>query len=209
MYLAASAYVSSWHSSAGNPPSGGQEVPGVILKYRTTRVADDWEACCDRHRFVPGAFVWDGASWRCGQKRAVRQRIPAKRLQLDREAPRVPRRALRSGGAERSGGRCRRPRGQRLRRQERLPHRLALEADVGGMALQAAEGAGNTFAGFWHGGAFSRLATDIPIAQGRVDGGAIHASRTVRRSLGGAGRKAPVGRVGKPGELRADDHTTQ
>jgi hypothetical protein len=44
-------------------------------------------------------------------------------------------------------------------RQERLPHRLALEADVGGMALQAAEGAGNAFAGFWHGGAFSRLAT--------------------------------------------------
>ena len=44
-------------------------------------------------------------------------------------------------------------------RQERLPHWLALEADVGGMALQAAEGAGNTFAGFWHGGAFSRLAT--------------------------------------------------
>jgi hypothetical protein len=27
------------------------------------------------------------------------------------------------------------------------------------MAMQAAEGAGNTFAGFWHGGAFSRLAT--------------------------------------------------
>jgi hypothetical protein len=22
------------------------------------RVAEDWEACCDRHRFVPGAFVW-------------------------------------------------------------------------------------------------------------------------------------------------------
>jgi hypothetical protein len=46
-------------------------------------------------------------------------------------------------------------------RQERLPHWLALEADVGGMALQAAEGAGNTFAGFWHGGAgaFSRRAT--------------------------------------------------
>src|SRR5262245_55722659 len=37
------------------------------------------------------------------------------------------------------------------------------------MALQAAEGAGNTFAGFWHGGAFSRLATVLPIAQGRVD----------------------------------------
>jgi hypothetical protein len=31
--------------------------------------------------------------------------------------------------------------------QERLPHWLALEADVGGMALQAAEGAGDTFAG--------------------------------------------------------------
>jgi hypothetical protein len=44
-------------------------------------------------------------------------------------------------------------------RQERLPHRLALEADVGGMALLAAQGAGNAFAGFWHGGAFSRLAT--------------------------------------------------
>jgi hypothetical protein len=44
-------------------------------------------------------------------------------------------------------------------RQEGLPHWLALEADVGGMALQAAEGAGNAFAGFWHGGAFSRLAT--------------------------------------------------
>jgi hypothetical protein len=27
------------------------------------------------------------------------------------------------------------------------------------MALQAAEGAGNALAGFWHGGAFSRLAT--------------------------------------------------
>jgi hypothetical protein len=57
--------------------------------------------------------------------------------------------------------------------QERLPQWLALEADVGGMALQAAEGAGNTFAwfwhggagntfaGFWHGGAFSRLGTPL------------------------------------------------
>jgi hypothetical protein len=27
------------------------------------------------------------------------------------------------------------------------------------MALQAAEGAGNAFAGFWHGGTFSRSAT--------------------------------------------------
>jgi hypothetical protein len=43
--------------------------------------------------------------------------------------------------------------------QERLPHWLALEADVGGMALQAAEGAGNAFAGFCHGGASSHLAT--------------------------------------------------
>src|SRR6185503_4403012 len=80
-------------------------------------------------------------------------------------------------------------------RQERMPHWLALEADVGGMALQAAEGAGNTFAGFWHGGAFSRLATDLPIAQGRVDGGVIRASRAVRRSLGcraqGSGRAGP------------------
>jgi hypothetical protein len=45
--------------------------------------------------------------------------------------------------------------------QVRLPHWLALEPDVGGMALQAAEGAGNAFAGFWHGGAFSPLATDL------------------------------------------------
>jgi hypothetical protein len=28
------------------------------LKYRTRRVADDWEACCDHHGLVPAAFVW-------------------------------------------------------------------------------------------------------------------------------------------------------
>jgi len=137
----------------------------------------------------------DGASWPCERKGAVRQRIRAKRLQLGREAPRVRRRALRSGEQSDQrvdvGGR----EGSICFRQERMPHWLALEADVGGMALQAAEGAGNAFAGFWHGGAFSRLATDLPIAQGRVDGGVIRASRAVRRSLGcraqGSGRAGP------------------
>ena len=49
-------YGKSWHSSAGNRSSGGQQVPGVTSKYRTRRVA--WEACRDHHRFLPGAFVW-------------------------------------------------------------------------------------------------------------------------------------------------------
>jgi hypothetical protein len=48
-----------WHSSPGNLSRGGQEVRGVILKYGTTRVADDWEACRDHRRFVAGAFVWE------------------------------------------------------------------------------------------------------------------------------------------------------
>jgi hypothetical protein len=53
------------------------------------------------------------------------------------------------------------------------------------MALQAAERAGYTFAGFWHGGAFSRLSTVLAIAQWRVDSAA-------RQSLA-----APGGRSGR------------
>ena len=45
-----------WHTFAGNRSSGGQQVPGVISKYRTRTVA--WAACGDHRRFVPGAFVW-------------------------------------------------------------------------------------------------------------------------------------------------------
>jgi hypothetical protein len=37
------------------PSTGGS---GGNLEVPHDKVADDWEACCDHHRFVPGAFVW-------------------------------------------------------------------------------------------------------------------------------------------------------
>jgi hypothetical protein len=107
----------------------------------------------------PERSFGDGASWRCGQKRAVRKRIAQGGCSLFAE--RLGHGGVRFDLAEQNdqrveiGGR----EGSICFRQERLSHWLALEADVGGMTLEPAEGAGNTFAGFWHGGAFSRLAT--------------------------------------------------
>src|SRR5262245_43312866 len=149
--------------------SGEQQVPGVILKYRRA----GWLTIGGLQR----------SSWVCA--RSVRLRTGHLGL-ADRRAPsggvspqngcslvakRLGYRGVRFDLAEQTdqgvdvGGR----EGSICFRQVGLPHWLALEADVGGMALQAGEGAGNAFAGFWHGGAFLRLTIVLPIAQWRVD----------------------------------------
>jgi hypothetical protein len=139
------------------------------------------------------------------------QHIPTRRLQLDRGAPQVRWRSLRSGGAERSAARCRRPRGQHLLPAGTIATSACPRSGCREDGHAGGRGRGRYVSGVLAWRRLLALGDDLPIAQGRVDGGAIHASRAVRRSLGLPAARLRSGGAsqGEPEELRAHDRTTR